>query len=40
MLNLHKNGFAIPRPIDSNRHAIIMEIIDGFNLNQLVSLEE
>ncbi len=39
MLNLHKNGLDVPRPIDCNRHVIVMQIIDGFNLNQVIKLE-
>lgn len=39
MVNLHANGFSVPRPIDHNRHAIMMQLVDGFNLNQVVSLE-
>ena len=39
MLNLYENGFSIPKPIDSNRHAIIMQIIPGFNLNAIIQLE-
>jgi RIO kinase 2 len=26
---LHQNDFQTPRPIDSNRHAIVMSLIDG-----------
>jgi RIO kinase 2 len=26
---LHKNGFPVPTPIDTNRHAILMSLVDG-----------
>jgi RIO kinase 2 len=26
---LHENNFQTPRPIDTNRHAIIMSLVDG-----------
>ena len=26
---LHENGFPTPRPIDTNRHAILMSLVDG-----------
>lgn len=26
---LHEDGFPTPRPIDTNRHAIVMSLIDG-----------
>lgn len=32
---LHKNGFPTPKPIDSNRHGILMSYIDGYALCQV-----
>ena len=29
MQALYKSGFPTPRPVDSNRHAILMSLIDG-----------
>jgi RIO kinase 2 len=26
---LHENNFITPRPIDTNRHAIVMSLVDG-----------
>lgn len=26
---LHDRGFAVPKPIDCNRHAVVMELING-----------
>jgi len=26
---LHDNGFPVPRPIDVNRHAVLMELVDN-----------
>lgn len=26
---LHEDGFPTPKPIDTNRHAIVMSLIDG-----------
>ena len=32
MQALHKEGFPTPTPVDSNRHAIIMSVINGVTL--------
>jgi RIO kinase 2 len=32
MKALHDTGFPVPRPVDHNRNAIIMELADGFPL--------
>jgi len=32
---LHSNGFPTPKPIDSNRHGILMSYIDGYPLCQV-----
>jgi len=37
---LHKNNFPVPRPIDSNRHAIIMDYIPSFPLSCLSNLTD
>jgi RIO kinase 2 len=29
---LHENGFPVPKPIDQNRHCVVMELIDAFPL--------
>lgn len=35
MKALHEKGFAVPKPIDCNRHCIIMELIPGLLLNHI-----
>eukprot|EP00124_Ichthyophonus_hoferi_P005025 Ihof_evm2s644 gene=Ihof_evmTU2s644 len=32
---LYNNGFPVPRPVDQNRHAIVMELIPGYPLYQI-----
>ncbi len=39
MQALHAAGFPTPKPIDSNRHAILMSMIDGVTLCKVTSLE-
>ena len=29
---MHDNGFPVPRPIDNNRHCVVMELKDGYPL--------
>lgn len=29
---LHEHGFPVPKPVDANRHAVVMELIDGHPL--------
>lgn len=29
---LHDNGYPVPKPIDFNRHAVVMELVDGHPL--------
>ena len=29
---LYDNGYPVPRPIDFNRHAVVMELVDGYPL--------
>ena len=36
---LYTNGFPTPKPIDSNRHGILMSYIDGFPLSQVREME-
>lgn len=36
---LYKNGFPTPKPIDSNRHGIVMSLIDAYPLSQVKELE-
>lgn len=35
MKALYDNGYPVPRPIDFNRHAVIMELVDGHPLCQV-----
>ncbi|GAB1609051.1 serine/threonine-protein kinase rio2-like [Argonauta hians] len=35
MKALHSRGFPVPRPIDFNRHAVIMELIDAYPMCQV-----
>jgi len=37
---LHKNGFPTPKPIDSNRHGILMSLIDGYTLSNVKEIEQ
>lgn len=32
MTALHDRGFPVPRPIDFNRHCVIMELVEGYTL--------
>lgn len=29
---LYDRGFPVPKPVDYNRHAVVMELINGFPL--------
>jgi RIO-like serine/threonine protein kinase len=29
MKALHEHGFPVPRPIDNNRHQVVMALVDG-----------
>lgn len=40
MQTLFENGFRTPRPIDQNRHGIVMSLIDGPSLHQLRRVED
>lgn len=35
MKALHNNGYPVPKPIDFNRHAVVMELVDGHPLCQV-----
>ena len=37
---LHEHGFPVPRPLDQNRHCVVMELIEGFPLYQIREVEE
>ncbi|XP_053206006.1 uncharacterized protein LOC128390325 [Panonychus citri] len=37
---LHERGFPVPKPIDINRHCIVMELINGTLLNHVAELED
>lgn len=32
---LHSHGFPVPEPVDTNRHAVLMEYIDAIPLTQV-----
>ena len=36
MKALHANGFPVPRPLENNRHAVLMSLIDATPLYQVV----
>eukprot|EP00051_Salpingoeca_urceolata_P020962 m.321396 g.321396 ORF g.321396 m.321396 type:complete len:590 (+) comp19709_c0_seq5:239-2008(+) len=36
---LHEHGFPVPVPIDVNRHAILMQLIDGFPLTHVKQVD-
>uniref|UniRef100_A0A182IKD3 Serine/threonine-protein kinase RIO2 n=1 Tax=Anopheles atroparvus TaxID=41427 RepID=A0A182IKD3_ANOAO len=35
MKALHERGFPVPKPIDFNRHCVIMELVDGYPLTNV-----
>ena len=35
MKALHDRGFPIPKPLDFNRHCVVMELVDGHPLQQV-----
>ncbi|KAJ3258186.1 Serine/threonine-protein kinase RIO2 [Boothiomyces macroporosus] len=37
---LYENGFPVPKPIDQNRHTVVMELIDAYPLCQIHDLED
>jgi len=32
---LYDNGFPVPKPIDFNRHTVVMQLIEGYPLCQI-----
>ncbi|NXV47955.1 RIOK2 kinase, partial [Uria aalge] len=40
MKALHDRKFPVPKPVDYNRHAVVMELIDGYPLCQVRQLED
>ncbi|XP_063279092.1 serine/threonine-protein kinase RIO2 [Prinia subflava] len=37
---LHDREFPVPKPIDYNRHAVVMELVDGYPLCQVRQMED
>eukprot|EP01103_Thecamoeba_quadrilineata_P012628 TRINITY_DN32_c0_g2_i1.p1 TRINITY_DN32_c0_g2~~TRINITY_DN32_c0_g2_i1.p1 ORF type:complete len:492 (-),score=107.37 TRINITY_DN32_c0_g2_i1:93-1532(-) len=35
---LHDNGFPVPKPVDTNRHCVVMELAKGYPLAQVTKL--
>ncbi|XP_062307183.1 serine/threonine-protein kinase RIO2 [Osmerus eperlanus] len=40
MKALYERGFPVPKPVDYNRHAVVMELINGYPLCQVRKLED
>ncbi|NXE84771.1 RIOK2 kinase, partial [Cochlearius cochlearius] len=40
MKALHDRKFPVPKPVDYNRHAVVMELIDGYPLCQVHHMED
>ncbi|NXS64856.1 RIOK2 kinase, partial [Pandion haliaetus] len=40
MKALHNRKFPVPKPVDYNRHAVVMELIDGYPLCQVRQMED
>lgn len=40
MKALHDRKFPVPKPVDYNRHAVIMELLDGYPLCQVRQMED
>ena len=40
MQMLHEAGYPVPRPVDANRHAVIMSLVPGRNLSQLREVKD
>ncbi|NXE99700.1 RIOK2 kinase, partial [Menura novaehollandiae] len=40
MKALHDRKFPVPKPIDYNRHAVVMEVVDGYPLCQVRQMED
>ncbi|XP_060739846.1 serine/threonine-protein kinase RIO2 [Tachysurus vachellii] len=39
MKALYDRGFPVPKPVDYNRHAVVMELINGYPLNQIREIQ-
>jgi len=37
---MHEAGVSVPEPIDQNRHVIVMQLIEGTQLSDIISLDE
>ncbi|NXE99635.1 RIOK2 kinase, partial [Menura novaehollandiae] len=40
MKALHDRKFPVPKPVDYNRHAVVMELVDGYPLCQVRQMED
>ncbi|XP_028270141.1 serine/threonine-protein kinase RIO2 [Parambassis ranga] len=40
MKALYERGFPVPKPVDYNRHAVVMELINGYPLCQIHELQD
>mmetsp|Transcript_83828 Transcript_83828/g.98109 ORF Transcript_83828/g.98109 Transcript_83828/m.98109 type:complete len:463 (-) Transcript_83828:463-1851(-) len=40
MKMLYDEGFPVPKPIDQNRHAVVMELVNGTLLNHIQEMEQ
>ncbi|XP_076464947.1 uncharacterized protein LOC143296867 [Babylonia areolata] len=40
MKALHEHGFPVPKPVEQNRHAVVMELIAGYPLCQVHELKD
>ncbi|XP_031632714.1 serine/threonine-protein kinase rio2 [Contarinia nasturtii] len=40
MTALYERGFPVPKPIDFNRHCVIMELVNGYTLTQIHEVED
>ena len=40
MQRVHEAGVSTPQPLHQNRHALVMGYIDGYNLNDIASLDD
>lgn len=40
MTALYERGFPVPKPIDFNRHCVIMELVNGYTLTQINEVED
>ena len=40
MKALHEHGFPVPIPVDANRHCVLMQLVDGFPLQQVKEMAD